>query len=170
MNKRIVERFSEYEPNLWNTFENEFFNRLSESGFLKNGVDTISALEKLNLRIGAEGYWPEFYSDPSDIRIKKLISNLENIGYKKGDEAAHQFLFDLLTPIVSSFEKENNIKFDSLNIIKAYTIFNPDTIQVSYDLGILGLEKNNRLEELWNQKGTRKILILYYMSRMINQE
>lgn len=170
VNQSIIEQFSEYDPNLWDTFETEFFNRLSESGFLKNEVDTISALQKLNLKIMTEGYWPEFYSDTNDIRIKKLITDLETIGYNRNDESAHKFLYNLLDPLVSSFEKENRITLDSLNMIKAYVIFNPDSIQISYDLSLNYSEKNEMLENRWNKKGTRKMLILFYMSRMINQE
>lgn len=170
VNLKIAEKFSKYNPDLWESFENEFFMRLVESGFLNDETDTINAIHNLNTGIMAAGYNPEFFVDLDKKESKKLISNLEKISYKADDESAHRFLFDLLTPIISSFETENNITLDSTNFIKAYTLFDPNEIPVNYDLSMASLERiDGRVEELWNQKGTRKMLILFYMSRMINE-
>ncbi len=168
LDHKIMERFSKYNPELWESFENEFFDRLDEMGLLIDQNDTIEAIQKLNIKLLAEGYPREFYVDTNIDATTKLLSDLKKIGYLKSDESAHKFIFGMLDPIVQNFENENSVELDSNNYFKTYTSYNPDSIQISYDLEILGLEKNRNLEKLWNKNGTRKMLILFYMSRMIN--
>ncbi|MBN1180907.1 MAG: hypothetical protein JXB49_01380 [Bacteroidales bacterium] len=170
ISQKIIETLSKDDQHLWSTIENEFYNKMKEFEVFDTN-DTLKSLIDLNNRIQIYGYKDDFYFDTNSTIVKGIIENLDNAGYKKTDECAHRFLFSLCNPIVEQYEKENDVEFDELNLVKFFAINNPDTISVPYETSIHALNENTEyLEKNWKEPGTRKMLILMYISRMINPD
>ena len=168
INKKIEQVFEENRQGLWNSLEEKFFNKIFELGYFKKINDTINAIHLLNNDIQSAGFREDFFLDTNINENNRLISNLKVLEFKKNDECANIFLYDLCGPIVNEYESKNAIILDSLNYIKYLTLYNPDSVGKSFDMTISNFEKNNLLEQLWKNPGTRKIIILIYFNRMIS--
>jgi len=153
---------------LWTKIESEVFGMLGRIADLE-GADTLAAFQRLNFRILTEGYLPEFFvASTTQVEID-LITPLRAVGFNYPDECAHRFLHTLCEPLLEQYQATNDISIDPKNLIAFYGSNDPDSISMYLDLNILGLEKERSsvLKKSWAQPGSRKILILMYLSKMI---
>jgi len=45
VNNQIIERFNQYDSNLWNDLENEFYNRMVEMKIFEPNKDSLTAIK-----------------------------------------------------------------------------------------------------------------------------
>ncbi|MFC0879015.1 hypothetical protein ACE01N_20640, partial [Saccharicrinis sp. FJH2] len=168
VNKKLTDAFTKSDSDLWNRIENKTFRQIENLGAFDK-TDTLKTFHNLDSLILSMGYPDGFFIDTVLTDTKKLISDLEMTEFIIGDECAYKFLHDLCVPIVADYERVNQMTLDSLDLIKFLTLYNPDSVTVSFQFNIWSFEQDpSYLAKYLKLPGQKKVIILMYFSKMID--
>ena len=159
--KSINEKFSSIDDNLWHRLEERFYQGIDEPDW-KN-KDKNKLLMDFMYNNLVMGFSSNFALNESD---KELLNDLNDIGLKKGDDAAHEFLHSTIANKVKSLNYSGNLLKDA-PMIASYTIVDPDSVSLSFSLMNLELHKHYKEKDM-EREGLYKLIVIFYFSEMIN--
>ncbi len=169
VNNQIIERFNQYDSNLWNDLENEFYNRMVEMKIFEPNKDSLTAIKEFMNTIIVEGYSKDFFVNFENPKTEKLITDLRKIGFIGSDYSAHYFLYDLTNPIMTKREIDKKLQDYPRDLLVAFATTNPDSLKLGFDLSAFELNKQYTRKDL-ERPGLYKELVLFYFGRMINKD
>jgi hypothetical protein len=164
VNNQIIERFNQYDSNLWNDLENEFYNRMVNMKIFESNEDSLATIKDFMNTIIVEGYSKEFFVNFDNPKTEKLITDLRKIDFIGSEYSVHNFLYNL-----TKREIDINLQDYPRDLLVAFATTNPDSLKLGFDISAFELNKQYTRKDL-ERPGLYKELILFYFSRMIDKD